>query len=98
MIYLDDVIVMGCTFVEELEQLKEMFEPLARAGLQLKPKECFLFQKQVSYLGHVVTEEGIAVKPEKVRQVCTWPITEIKVSLDLPLIVTPIRPCFLNHS
>ena len=51
---------------------------LARAGLQLKPKKCFLFQKRVSHLGHVVTEEGIAAQPEKVGQVCTWPITEIK--------------------
>ena len=83
LIYLDDVIVMGCTFEEELKQLKEMFERQARAGLQLKPKKCFLFQKRVSYLGHVVTEEGIAAEPEKVGQVCTWAITEIKSFLGL---------------
>ena len=54
LIYLDDVMVMGCTFEEELEWLKEMFERLARAGLKLKPKKCFLFQKPVLYLGQVV--------------------------------------------
>ena len=82
-IYLDDVMVIGCTFEEELEQLKEMCEQLARAGLHLKPKKCFLFQKRVLYLGYVVTEEGIAAEAEKVEQHCTWPITEIKSFLGL---------------
>ena len=76
LIFLDDVIVMGRTFEEELERLKEVFERRARAGLKLKPKKCFLFQKRVSYLEHVVTEEGIAADPEKVEQVRTWPTPE----------------------
>ena len=83
MIYLDDVIVIGCIFEEELEQLKEMFERLARVGLQLKPKKCLIFLKWVPYLGHVVSEEGIAAEPEKVDQVCTCPIKEIKSFLGL---------------
>ena len=62
-----------------------MFERLACAGLKLKPKKCYLFQKCVSYLGHVVTEEGITADPGKVEQVCTWPIpensTEVKIFL-----------------
>ena len=85
--YLDDVIVMGRTFEEELERLEQVFERLACAGLKLKPKKCFLFQKRVSYLGHVVTEEGITADPGKVEQVRTWPIpensTEVKSFLGL---------------
>ena len=76
LIYLDDVIFMGCTFEEELERLKRVFERLARAGLKLKPKKCVFFQKRVSYLGHVVTEEGISADPGKVKQDRTWPIPE----------------------
>ncbi|KAL9970103.1 hypothetical protein ACROYT_G022426 [Oculina patagonica] len=87
LIYLDDVIVMGRTFEEELERLKQVFERLACAGLKLKPKKCFLFQKRVSYLGHVVTEEGITADLGKVEQVRTWPIpensTEVKSFLGL---------------
>ena len=81
LIYLNDVIVMGHTFEEELEQLKEVFERLARAGLKLKPNKCFLFQKWVSYLGRVVTDEGIAAEPEKVEQVRTWPTREISTEV-----------------
>lgn len=57
--YLVDAIVMGRTFETELERLKEVFERLARAGLKLKPKKCFLFQKWVSCLRYVIIEEGI---------------------------------------
>ena len=87
LIYLADVIVKGRTFEEELERLQQVFERLAWAGLKLKPRKCFLFQKRVSYLGHVVTEEGISADPGKVEQVRTWPIpensTEIKSFLGL---------------
>ena len=76
LIYLDDVIVMVPTFEEELERLKQVFERLAHAGLKLKPKKCFLFRKRVSYLGHVVTEEGITADPGKVEQIRTWPVPE----------------------
>jgi len=65
------MIVMGCTFEEELEWLKQVFERLAWRGLKLRLKNCFLFQKQVLYLGHVVPEEGITADPRKFKQVCT---------------------------
>ena len=79
LIYLDDVIVMGRTFGEELERWKQVFERLSRAGLKLKPMKTFVFQKQkwVLFLKHVVTggshREGIAVDPAKVEQVCMGP-------------------------
>ena len=90
LIYLDNVIVMGRIFEEELERLKEVFERLARAGLKLKPERCFLFQERVSYLGYVVTEEGIAADPEKVEKFAPGPPQKTarrsNVSLDFPLI------------
>ena len=42
-------------FEEELEQLKQVIEWLAKRGLKLKRKKRFLFKKRVSYILHVVT-------------------------------------------
>ena len=72
LIYLDDVIVFGKTIEEELNRLKRVFQKLRQANLKLKPKKCVLFQKSVLYLGHVVSREGIATDPEKIRVIQEW--------------------------
>ena len=56
LIYLDDTIVYGKTFLEELERLEEFFVLFESAGLKLKPSKCVLFLKSVAYLGHIVSE------------------------------------------
>lgn len=71
--YLDDVIVHGRSFEDELEHLKEVLEKLKAAGLKLNPKKCHLFQRQVHYLGHVVNAQGVTTDPEKVDAVLKWP-------------------------
>ncbi|KAK3750995.1 hypothetical protein QZH41_007605 [Actinostola sp. cb2023] len=76
LIYLDDVIVMSRTVEEGMDRLEQVFARLATAGLKLKPKKCSPFQKEVSFLGHVVTEDGVATEPAKVEQVLTWPVPE----------------------
>ena len=44
LIYLDDVVVYGRSFQEELKRLEEVFSRFASAGLKLKPSKCVLFQ------------------------------------------------------
>ena len=73
LVYLDDVIVFGKTFEGMLQNLRTVFDCLANAGLKLKPKKCALFSKQVRYLGHVISGEGVATDPEKVAAVAQWP-------------------------
>ena len=70
LIYLDDTIVYGRTFREEMVRLEEIFRRFALAGLKLKPSKCVLFQKSVAYLGHIVSENGIETDPAKVERVC----------------------------
>lgn len=57
------------------------------SGFKLKPIECVLFQKRVTYLGHIVSESGITTDPAKIERVCKWPVpanvTEIKSFLGL---------------
>ena len=72
-IYLDDIIVYGSTIDETLARLEIVLQRLRSAKLKLKPKKCHLFQKQVLYLGHVVTEDGVHTNPEKIEKVKDWP-------------------------
>jgi len=72
LVYLDDIIIFGRTFEEELDRLRQVFDRLLEAGLKLKPKKCRLFAKEVKYLGHIVSKEGIRADPEKVSAVVDW--------------------------
>ena len=74
LIYLDDIIVYGKTFEEHLHNLEVVFQRLADANLKLNTEKCIFFQVQVSFLGHLVSENGIAVDPEKTKAVQNWPV------------------------
>ena len=74
LLYLDDIIVIAPDFNTHIERLAEVFSRLKQAGLKLKPSKCELLQKQVKYLGHIVSEKGIATDPEKIKIVKQWPI------------------------
>ena len=58
LVYLDNVIVYGLDFETTLKRLKTILGKLQAAGLKLKPRKCQLFQRQVSFLGHIVSTEG----------------------------------------
>lgn len=51
-----------------------MFKRLKNANLKINPKKCKLLQKEVAYLGHVISEERIKTDPEKIAAVIDWPI------------------------
>ena len=74
LIYLDDVIVFGSTFEQLLERQARVFTCLLGAGLKLKPSKCTLCAREVKYLGHTISEDGVATDPEKVATVMQWPI------------------------
>ena len=74
LVYLDDLLIIGKSFEEHLQNLQLVFERLRRAGLKLKPSKCAVCQKEVMYLGHVVSSDGIATDPSKTDKVSNWPL------------------------
>lgn len=87
LVYLDDIIVFGKTFQEHLGRLEQVFRKLHQANLKVKPSKCNLFAKQVSYLGHIISVEGVKADPSKVETVRGWPVprnqTEVRSFLGL---------------
>jgi hypothetical protein len=69
LIYLDDVIAMGRDFENALNNLDKIITKLEDAGVKLKPKKCNLLQKEVDFLGHLVTEDGIGTTPDNLTYV-----------------------------
>ena len=73
LVYLDDVIIMGRSFEDHLKNLALVLERLQDAGLKLKQEKCAFFRKEVLYLGHVVSEDGIVPDSTKTDKVSNWP-------------------------
>ena len=72
LIYLDDVITNGAIFSIMLHHLIMIFQMFRSENLKLKLSKCFRYDK-VSYLGHLVSAEGVMTDPEKVRAVKEFP-------------------------
>ena len=67
--YLDDIIVLGETKRDHLENLQKVFDRLKEANLRINPEKCKFFKTHLKYLGHVVSDQGIHTDPEKVAAI-----------------------------
>ena len=73
-VYLDDIIIFSSTVSEHLARLEHVLQRLRDCGLKLKPSKCHLFCTQVKYLGHIISEDGIATDPDKIKVIQEWPV------------------------
>ena len=81
-LYLDDIIVYGKSFEEHLQNLERVFDRLQEVNLKVKAKKCSFFRHEVTFLGHVVSKDGIRTDPAK---------TDIIRCLAKPQNVTELR-------
>ena len=77
-VYLDDVIVFGKSFEEMISNLREVFLRLREANLKINPKKCTFLSKEVKYLGHVISADGVATDSEKISSIKEWPVPSNK--------------------
>ena len=68
-VYLDDIIIYSKTAEEHLKHLETIFSRLEQAGLKLKRSKCKFFETRVSYLGHVISGQGIEPDPDKISAI-----------------------------
>ena len=73
-IYLDDIIVFSKTPEEHIERLRGVFEKVSAAGLRLKVSKCEFFKSQVTYLGHIISKNGIVTDLKKINAIKKWPV------------------------
>lgn len=82
LVYLDDLIIFGKTIEEHEERLLKVLDRLRDEGLKLSLDKCQFCRTSVTYVGHIVSQEGIATDPSKVEAVVTWPrpktVTELR--------------------
>ena len=67
LLYLDDILLFSNTIDQMIDRLDMVFTKLGNAWLKVKPQKCFLFMKEVNYLGHVISERGVETDPKKLK-------------------------------
>lgn len=73
--YLDDVVVFTKgSKKEHTEKVRLVLKRLQEHNLLLKLKKCEFFKKEVRFLGHIVSTEGLQMDPDKIKAIQDWPI------------------------
>ena len=73
LVYLDDIIILGRSLTEHLSNLREVFDRFREAGLKLEPSKCTFCQREVTFLGHAVSDKGVSTDPAKAEAITKWP-------------------------
>ena len=71
-VFIDDILVYSKNEEEHKEHLRLILERLREHQLYAKFSKCEFWLKEVGFLGHVISGEGIAVDPTKVQSVTEW--------------------------
>ena len=73
-VYIDDILIFSRTLEDHLHHLQRVIERVVEVGLKLKPTKCRFAQKEVEYLGHIVSCEGLKPNPRLVVAVQEFPV------------------------
>lgn len=68
-VFLDDVIISGKNKSEHLHALEQVLQRLSESGLKLKQEKCVFLVDEVTYLGYVVSKEGVKADKSKIKAI-----------------------------
>jgi hypothetical protein len=71
-VFIDDILVLSRNEEENEEHLRVVLQKLREHQLYAKFSKCDFWLREVSFLGHIITDEGIVVDPSKVQDVLNW--------------------------
>ena len=101
-IYLDDIIIWSTDMTTQITYSREVFEALRRAKLYINPQKTKLFRREVNFLGHHISENGIAADTSKVDKILSWPIpksaTQARSFLGMVRYMSSFLPNLAEHT
>jgi hypothetical protein len=69
LVFIDDILIYSKNREDHEEHLKLVLQVLREHRIYAKFSKCDFFHKQVCYLGHVISEEGVSVDPDNIRYI-----------------------------
>src|SRR3989337_79865 len=72
-VFIDDIPIYSTSEEDHKEHLRAVLQRLRDHQLYAKFSKCEFWLKQVGFLGHILSAEGIAVVPSKIKDLLKWP-------------------------
>jgi hypothetical protein len=86
-VFLDDILVYNPSWQDHLKHLELVLQQLREAQFFAKQSKCSFGQTSIQYLGHIISDRGVATDPDKTLVMEQWPIptniTELRGFLGL---------------
>uniref|UniRef100_A0A914HU08 RNA-directed DNA polymerase n=1 Tax=Globodera rostochiensis TaxID=31243 RepID=A0A914HU08_GLORO len=80
-VYIDDLLIASESFEEHLKHLDVVFCRIREAGLKLKLAKCKFCTKELPFLGHLLTRDGIKMDADKVKPIEKLPAPKSRKEL-----------------
>jgi hypothetical protein len=81
-VFLDDILIYSKPEEENEHHLRMVLQVLRENQLYSKLSKCSFYQKQIHYLGHIISKDGIEVDLEKIEAIRGWSasknVTEVR--------------------
>jgi hypothetical protein len=71
-VFIDGILIFSKNEEDHDEYLHVVLQKLRENELYAKLSKCKFWLKEVSFLGHIISEGGISVDPSKVKDVLSW--------------------------
>lgn len=72
--YMDDIVIFSSSLQEHISNLKQVFLRLKSANLKVQLDKSEFLHKELAFLGHIISEDGIKPNPEKIKSVKNFPL------------------------
>jgi hypothetical protein len=87
MVFFDDVVVFSDAWEKHLIDLDHVFGRLEQAGMTLNFKKCEIAQREIVYLGYLISQKGVRPNPQKTKAVREFPrprtVAEVRTFLGI---------------
>lgn len=74
LVFFDDILIYSRSWEEHLEHIQRILEILRQNQFFAKRSKCQFGTQQIEYLGHIITQQGVATDPAKVEAMQAWPV------------------------
>ena len=85
-IFVDDILIYSKSNEEHERHLDLVLNRLREKKLYAKFSKCKFWLGEVSFLGHIVTKDGVSVDPEKIKAITEWPKPTMWLKLEVLLV------------